>query len=106
MKVWLDDVRPMPYDYDVHVKTAKHAIELLKAGLVTEISLDNDLGSVYHDDSSTGEGRHVADFIEEAAYLCELPRLVWHTHTSNTVARSVMEAALSNANTFWTRNGE
>ena len=101
MKLWLDDIRPMPFDYDVHVKTVRYAIELLKTRLITEISLDNDLGSVSHDDSPTGEGRHVANYIEWAAYKGLLPKLVWHIHTSNPVAQEAMETALKRADIYW-----
>ncbi len=44
MKVWPDDERPMPDGYDVHVRTASEAIDLLKTGQVTRMSLDHDLG--------------------------------------------------------------
>lgn len=43
MKIFLDDCRPMPAGFDVYVKTAGEAIELLKTGKVTVISLDHDL---------------------------------------------------------------
>jgi len=101
MKLWLDDVRPMPYDYDVHVKTAGRAIQLIKAGFITEVSLDNDLGDVYWDDSPTGEGRHVADFIEQGAYEGTVRRIKCHIHTDNVVARMYMEQAILNANFYW-----
>ena len=39
INVWLDDERPMPAGYDVHVKTAEEAIDLLKTGNVHKISL-------------------------------------------------------------------
>ena len=44
LTVWLDDVRPMPKDFDVHVKNAHDAIEILKKNRVRLISLDHDLG--------------------------------------------------------------
>lgn len=44
MRVWLDDERPMPLGFDVHVKTADEAIKLLANGQVKVISLDHDLG--------------------------------------------------------------
>jgi hypothetical protein len=42
--LWLDDVRPMPEAFDVHVKTAEEAIALLRRGIVVKISFDHDLG--------------------------------------------------------------
>jgi hypothetical protein len=44
MRVWLDDERPKPSDFDIHVKDPESAIALLKAGLVSHLSLDHDLG--------------------------------------------------------------
>lgn len=35
LKVWLDDIRPMPREYNIHVKTAQEAIEYLESGKVT-----------------------------------------------------------------------
>ena len=43
MRVWLDDVREAPAGW-THVTTPEEAIELLRAGDVTDISLDHDLG--------------------------------------------------------------
>lgn len=43
MKVYLDDVRPTPDGY-IRVFWPEEAIELLRTGQVTEISLDHDLG--------------------------------------------------------------
>ena len=44
MRVYLDDLRPAPEGW-VRVFWPEEAITLLKTGLVTEISLDHDLGS-------------------------------------------------------------
>jgi hypothetical protein len=95
MRVWLDDERPMPSDYDVHVRTAEEAIALLKTGDVTTISLDNDLGD------EAGEGRDVARWIEEAAYNNAIPRLRMKVHTQNAVARVAICRALQNAFRYW-----
>ena len=64
MKVYLDDERSMPRFFDTHVKTAKEAIDLLKTGEVTHISLDHDLGVGYEDNT----GCTVAKYIEQAAF--------------------------------------
>lgn len=49
MKIWLDDVRPKPDEYDLHVRSEKEAIDALHTHghSVTEISLDCDLGVGY-----------------------------------------------------------
>lgn len=91
MKVWLDDERPMPDRYDVHVKTAQEAIALLEQGVVTEISLDHDLGLV-----EAGTGYMVAFHIEYMAYKGFAPP-VWRLHTANPVGRENMKNALMSA---------
>jgi len=101
MKLWLDDVRPMPYDYDIHVKNAKVAIQLLETGLITEVSLDHDLGDVYHDGEPTGTGYDVAKWIEMHAFFSEIPRLRWHVHSANPAGCDSMMVALRNADRFW-----
>jgi len=94
MNVWLDDERPMPSDYDVHVKTAEEAINLLAAGNVDIISLDHDLGQ-------QKTGYDVAKWIEEAAATGKLSRITVHVHTQNPVGRKNICAALQNAERYW-----
>jgi len=96
MRVWLDDERPMPDSFDWHVTTADGAIALLETGLVTNISLDHDLGH-----KENGTGYDVACWIEQAAFERRLPRLMWDLHTANPVGMQKMLAALINANTHW-----
>lgn len=96
MKVWLDDERPMPSHYDIHVKTAIDAINLIKTGSVTQISLDNDLGP-----PECGQGRDVSKYIEEAAFKGEIPPIKCRVHTANSVARQEICAALQNAYKYW-----
>lgn len=98
MKIWLDDIRPMPEGYDIHVETVEEAIALLKEGKVTEISLDNDLGE------GLKEGYEVAKYIEMAAYYGELEPISLKHHTDNSVARDKMEMAFENAIVFWERD--
>lgn len=101
MKVFLDDKRPTPPEYDTRVETAQDAIACLKTGKVTEISLDHDLG----DEPQVGNGYHVAQYIEQAAFFGKLPRVIWHIHSDNAVGRQNMERALCNADRFWDQQG-
>lgn len=96
MKVWLDDVRPKPPEYDAHVATAAHAIKLLASGVVTEISLDHDLG-----EAAAGTGYDVAKWMEAAAYNSQLKRIIWHIHSGNPVGVKNMQIALENADFYW-----
>lgn len=95
MKIWLDDVRPKPDDFDVWLKDADVAIRVLRVGNVTHISLDHDLG----DGKKTGY--EVAKFIEKSAYDKTLAPMHVTVHSANPVGRKNMETAISRANTFW-----
>lgn len=99
IKLWLDDIRPMPNNFNYHVKTAHEAIDILKTGNVIEISLDNDLGP-----EEAGIGYDVAKYIEEQAFLGNLPKIIWHIHSSNIVGVKNMQMALQNADKFWNKN--
>jgi hypothetical protein len=102
VKVWLDDVRPMPPGFAVHVRTAAEAIALLWTGTVAHISLDHDLG-----EAANGTGYAVATWIEEAAFRWAqgdptgLPPLTWAVHSQNPVGVRNMLCALRRADRFW-----
>lgn len=97
MRVWLDDERPIRDGYDIHVKTAAEAIELLETGKVKKISLDHDLGSEDHDKT----GNAVAKWIEAAAYFNKVPRIDINIHSANPVGCKNMRAAVEAANKYW-----
>ena len=97
MKLWLDDIRPMPVSFTVHAKTAADAIQILRTGLVTEISFDHDLGP-----ETAGNGYQVACFIEAAAYLLksEFKMPIWQVHSANPVGRQNIVNAMNNAERY------
>ena len=88
MKLFLDDEREAPAGW-VRVRWPEEAIELLKTGQVTDLSLDHDLG-----DDERGTGYDVVLWIEEAvvARMFVPPRMV--VHSANAPARAKMEAGL------------
>jgi hypothetical protein len=102
MRIWLDDERPIRDGFDIHVKTASAAIELLKTGKVEKISLDHDLG-----DAQNGTGYDVAKWIEEHAFHYSrgyddgIPRIQTSIHSQNPVGCANMAAALRNADRYW-----
>lgn len=94
MRVWLDDVRPMPNGYDIHARTAREAIRLLQSGSVAAISFDHDLG--------TGpDGCDVATVIEAGAACGQIGPIEWAIHSANPVGRQRIEAAMQSAERFW-----
>lgn len=88
MKLNLDDEREAP-DGWLRVLRPEQAIAILKAGGVTEISLDHDLG-----DDERGTGYDVLLWIEEAIALGGFsPPLIW-IHSANSSARLKMLTAI------------
>jgi len=100
MKVWLDDNREAPFGW-TWVKTAHEAIELLAAGGVSHISLDNDLGDI----NVVGDGYMVALYIEEQAYTGGLLPMMMIVHTQNPVQGAKMIVTLRNAIRYWNGQG-
>jgi len=96
MRLWLDDERPMPDGFDLHVRTVQQAIDVIVGGGVTHISFDNDLGE-------DEEGRHLANFIELGAFNGRLRRMTWEIHSGNPVGRDAIRAAMKSAERFWTQ---
>ncbi len=88
MKLYLDDMRPVPDGWEL-VRTYHDAIYMLKCCDVTEISLDHDLGSVK-------SGYDVLNWIEAEAVLnpsYKPPKI--YIHTANPSARIKMELGKS-----------
>jgi len=95
MKLWLDDLRPIPNDYDIWCRTAAQAIWALENYIITHISFDNDLGTGF------GEGYQVANYIEEKAHSGDLVPMTWNVHSANPVRRESIRKAMENADKFW-----
>ena len=88
MKVYLDDERQTPDGWQ-RVYWPQEAIELLKTGKVTHISLDHDLGN-----DKRGTGYDVVLWIEEAVVLHGFKPPVITVHSSNASAREKMELGI------------
>jgi len=89
MKVWLDDLRPAPDGWE-HVLWPQDAIELLKHGGVTHLSLDHDLG-----DDERGTGYDVLLWIEQATMLDGFNPPDITVHSANVSARQKILAAIA-----------
>src|SRR3990167_7641427 len=103
MRVWLDDIRPMQEEFDVHAKNAGEAIKHLLTKKVTFISLDHDLaeehysGPGYSGYSIIPTGYTVACFIEEQVELGKIPMPEWTCHSQNPVGKQNIEMAMRSA---------
>lgn len=97
MRIWLDDLRPMPDDYDIHIKKASVLIKLLDSGCrVKHIGFDHDLG-----DDEDGTGHTVANHIEKMAAGSQIGRMTYSVQSDNSPGRDNIEAAMKSANRFW-----
>jgi len=88
MKVYLDDERTTPEGW-IRVYWPDEAIELLKSGDVTEISLDHDLG-----DDERGTGYDVLLWIEEQVVLHGFVPPKLSVHSANVSAKLKMESGI------------
>jgi hypothetical protein len=96
--LWLDDLRPMPQPFNLHVKTASEAINVLQNnnGNIKDISLDHDLGE------GNGDGYQVAQWIEQGAFNGTLDLIPHMTsHSANPIGRQRIMTALHNARRYW-----
>lgn len=93
MRLYLDDVRPVPPGW-THCRWPTDMIALLEVhtNQVEAISLDNDLGE---QGACARIGRHVVDWLDEVVTTegCVPPRFI-RLHTSNTTERSRMAQAI------------
>jgi hypothetical protein len=89
MKVFLDDERPAPPGWRL-VRWPEEAIELLRTGAVTELSLDHDLG-----DDARGTGYDVIVWIEVAVATRGFAPPAITVHSANTSARVRMELGIA-----------
>ena len=96
LKLWVDDERPMPEGFDLHVENADDAIQIVSTGKVSMISLDHDLG-----EKENGDGYEVAKFIEEAAYMGILNPMEMRVHSANPVGRKRIEMSIEKCNKYW-----
>ena len=97
IRLWLDDQRDMPSNYNLHVKTARDAISALSVGNVVAASLDHDLG----DEKINGNGYDIAKWIEKQAYFGNIDPIEINIHSDNGVGRQNMLAAIKNAYKYW-----
>lgn len=88
MKVYLDDERATPEGWH-RVFLAEQAIEMLKTGKVTHISLDHDLGN-----DKVGTGYDVVLWIEQQVICHNYVPPVITVHSANTSAAIKMRQGI------------
>ena len=95
MRLWLDDIRPMPQSFTHHARSVNDAINMITQAErdgepIEKLSLDHDLGDYAKDG---GDGIKLIDWLceRETFYPIEL-------HTANPVGRGNMERTI---NRYW-----
>lgn len=88
MKVFLDDERTTPAGW-IRVYWPQEAIDLLKTGNVSEISLDHDLGN-----DDRGTGYDVVLWVEEQVVTRGFSPPKMSVHSANPSARLKMESGI------------
>ncbi len=87
--VWLDDKRPMPWGYDLHILNAEALMELFRHDHVRACSLDHDLGKGQKD------GTDLVRFLQEQHHEGRLQVPIrFRVHTGNPPAGIKMVANL------------
>jgi hypothetical protein len=101
MKLWLDDVRPAPAGW-VWVRTAAQCIEMLRLGIVSDLSLDHDLGF----DDVDKNGKAVANWLERAV-VCHnfAPPVRMHCHSMNPSGKASIMCVINRVVDMVHRNG-
>lgn len=102
IKVWLDDERDPKkfkgWEDAIWITTPEEALELLEAGMVEALSLDNDLGLPDDVDGNPRDGYSVACWLEARVADDEdfMAPDVLNAHTANPVESRRIEMAFRN----------
>ena len=98
MKLWIDDIRTKPDDYDLWARTCDEAFEMLDTHHITFISFDHDSGEEDFDFIK------VAYVLEKLACFNEYHKVEWTIHSANPVGAAAIEAAMKSADRYWALN--
>lgn len=86
LKIWVDDVRPMPDGYDVHCRTVDATMAIIRHCPVKIINLDHDAGDYAY---GGGDYINILKRMEEEN-ICK--GILFIFHTMNPVGRENMKA--------------
>jgi len=97
MKVWLDYRLPMPehLGFNKHINNSEEAIHLLKEGNVKHISFEYDLGA------GSEPGSSVAKYIYDGAFLGDIKKITWDTHSRNPLSKRIIVPLMLMAERYW-----
>lgn len=97
IKIWVDDERKIPDDYDYQFFTVDNAIACIKQGYhfndILEVSLDHDAGDYVW---GGGDYIKILEYLEEECFVDNnwssyvRDNITFHLHTANPVGRANM----------------
>lgn len=100
-KVWVDDERSMPEDYNAWVKSLEDWWDLRRR--LDMMGLEIDFVSFDHDLGNGGDAHDIAKEIEQDAYWGDIEPFEWKVHSANPVGAKKIRQALENADRYWPR---
>ena len=110
-KLWIDDIRPIPDDFDIWAKSAEEAVEAFTKYKITHVSFDHDLGDVIETsgllvlwDEHEKTGYDVAMWVERQAYLGKITPFTYKIHSANPIGVEKIAGAMKNAERYWRKN--
>lgn len=105
MKIWLDDIRTMPDDFDIWFKRGEDLVEYIRSKKpISFISFDHDLSFKHYfglNPFNKMTGYDVARMIEELAYYGTIPKFEWMVHSANPVGAKRIKMTMENADKYW-----
>jgi len=108
MRIWLDDIRKMPTNFDIWFKKGQELVDYIKEGKpITFISFDHDLSFKHYfglNPYNKLTGYDVAKVIEEMAFKNKIKRFKWAIHSANPIGAKRIEWVMINADKFWWKN--
>jgi hypothetical protein len=100
MKIYLDDIRDPKTEGWTVIRDPHEAMELIKSGIVEEISFDHDLGENFP------SGADVAAVVEYCCYYNKIKCPKWNIHSANPVGTVNIENTMKSAKSFSDRWNE
>lgn len=97
VKIWVDDVRPKPEDYDIALNSVNDVIAYLKwirgNAVSVLLDLDHDAGDFISDG---GDYIRILDWIEETGFISANPdiHLMFRIYSANPVGRENMRCII------------
>ena len=98
LKVWVDDVRTKPIDYNTSFHSVNEVIAYLESiknsNASVLLDLDHDAGDYFHDG---GDYIRILDWIEKTGFTLNNPEacIVFRIHSSNPVGQDNMKKIIT-----------